>query len=264
MIGTILACMLTVGSPSQDCNDLDKRKDNYTSEYAYSTDKEDFWDRKKSFRIGYEIHNFQTESGTSLPVKIGAGLSRVRQVWFHKKPIGKVMKFSFEHGIDLNYSMFDTNITDGSYNGPSGFVGTEDPDSYEEPEEGFGLGNIGMHYASIGYALGAGLTINPVKKIGINGYFHFVPSFSLLLSGNSIAGGFMPYCKYGGNITFGKVGLGVEWGSGMAKTRDLVALFASKVDPEYDGAEISTEKAKYFSNFTRFYLTFKFGKKKRK
>lgn len=74
----------------------------------------------------------------------------------------------------------------------------------------------------------------------------------------------MPYCKYGGNITFGKIGLGVEWGSGMAKTRDLVALFASKVDPEYDGAEISTEKAKYFSNFTRFYLSFKFGRNKRR
>jgi hypothetical protein len=121
-----------------------------------------------------------------------------------------------------------------------------------------------MHYASIGYALGAGLTINPVKKLGINGYFHFVPSVSLLASGNSMGGGFTPYCKYGGNITFGKVGLGVEWGSGMTRTRDMIAVLTSKLNSEYDGAEISKEKAKYFSNFTRFYLTFKVGQKKRR
>ena len=264
MIGTILACMLAVGSPVQDCNDFDKKKDNSTNEYSYDVKSDDFWDSKRSFRIGYELHNFQTESATSLPVKLGVGLSRVRQAWFHKRPIGGIMKFSFEYGLDLNYSMFETNITDDGYNGPTGFIGTEDPYYSEETEEGTLLGNIGMHYASIGYALGAGLTINPVKKLGINGYFHFVPSVSLLASGNSIGGGFTPYCKYGGNITFGKVGLGVEWGSGMTRTRDMIAVLTSKLNSEYDGAEISKEKAKYFSNFTRFYLTFKVGQKKRR
>jgi hypothetical protein len=142
MIGTILACMLAVGSPVQDCNDFDKKKDNSTNEYSYDVKSDDFWDSKRSFRIGYELHNFQTESATSLPVKLGVGLSRVRQAWFHKKPIGGIMKFSFEYGLDLNYSMFETNITDDGYNGPTGFIGTEDPYYSEETEEGEVLGVV--------------------------------------------------------------------------------------------------------------------------
>ena len=120
------------------------------------------------------------------------------------------------------------------------------------------VSSIGMHYLSIGYALGASVSVNPVAKLRLNGYFHFVPSASLLLSGTSINLGFMPYCRYGAEITYDWIGIGLEWGSGMSNMSDLMTSLTS----EMEGMEIEAQKSKYYSNYMQIYLAFKFGKKK--
>ena len=221
---------------------------------------EEFWTKKKSFRIGYSIHTFQNASGSELPVKFGAGLSRCNNVWFHRQPIGGVLKFAFDHGIDLNYSMFDMQVSGPSYSGPSGYIGNEEVDFDEDESIPIDLSKIGMHYISVGYALGVSATVNPVSKLRINGYFHFVPSAGLIISGTSLNLGFMPYCKYGAEVGFGGFGVGFEWGSGVSEMSDVL----SKLISDEEGASgTETPKAKYYSNYGRIYLAFRFGKKKR-
>lgn len=221
--------------------------------------KDRFWSKKRSMRIGYDMHTFQNESGTVIPMKFGVGLSRCRNVWFHKKPIAGMIKFSFDHGVNLDYGMFDTKVSNDGYEGPSGYLGNESYESSDEVDDmPFDLTKIGMHYLSLGYALGASVTVNPVAKLRVNGYFHFVPSASLVLSGTMINLGFMPYCKYGAEVSYDWFGIGCEWGSGMSNMTDFMAKLTS------EGSDTEVVKSKYYSNYARIYMSFRFGKKKKK
>lgn len=214
--------------------------------------KEKFWNKRRSLRIGYEMHNF-TSGGEAMPVKIGLGLSRNRNVWFHKKPIAGMVKLAFDHGFDFNYSMFDAPIE-------------KEGMDYSDEEEGsqlpFDLSGIGMHNLSIGYALGASVTVNPVAKLRINGYFHFVPSLSMVFSGEAFNAGFMPYCKYGAELSYDWFGLGIEWGSGASTMHDVMALVEGEVSGLLGGSsESEVQKTKCTSTFTRIYVAFRLGKK---
>lgn len=221
--------------------------------------KDRFWAKKRSMRIGYDMHTFQNESGTVMPMKFGVGLSRCRNVWFHKKPIAGMIKFAFDHGVNLDYGMFDTNVGDDGYEGPSGYLGNDSYESSDVEEDlPFDLSEIGMHYLSLGYALGVSVTVNPVAKLRLNGYFHFVPSASVVLSESMLNLGFMPYCKYGAEVSYDWFGVGCEWSSGMSNMTDLMSKLTS------EGSDSEVMKSKFVSNYTRIYVSFRFGKKKKK
>lgn len=275
MITNILLCALSFSAPlitsedtlnihtdstvvCTDCTTCIEPQEDPAKEAADAA----FWAKRKTYRFGYEFHTWQNSAGSTTPVKFAFGFSNVKNVWLHKKPIAGIMKFSFDRGIDLNYSMFDMNMNDPSWKGPSGYIGEESAGSSEgEDEMGFDLASIGTHYASLGYALGASLTINPVAKLRINGYFHFVPSVALQLAGTSLNLGFMPYFRYGGEVSYNWFGVGVEWNSGMSNMTDMFAKLISEVDDE---GNASVPKAKFYSNYMRVYMAFKLGKPKKK
>lgn len=259
MLAAILTCTMMLCPSVQDTLNSFETEAVEVEAQTADPSKDQFWAKKRSLRIGYDMHTFQNESGSTFPVKFGVGLSRCRNVWLHKKPIAGMIKFAFDRGINLDYSMFNTKIDTEGYDGPSGYIGS-DP---VEPDEGegdmpFDLSKMGMHYLSVGYALGASVTVNPVAKLRVNGYFHFVPSASFVLSGSMINLGFMPYCKYGAEVSYGWFGIGCEWSSGMSNMTDLL----SKLTSENPDAE--AVKAKYYSNYARIYMSFRFGKKKKK
>lgn len=265
MITNLLICALTFGLPAAEpvSDDRDSEyyvEDNYSDAYAEKEEaKEKFWAQKKSFRIGYEMHTFQNEGGVTTPVRFGAGLSRCKNIFLHKKPIGGMVKFALDHGFDLNYSMFNVSVPeDDSYTGPSGYLGNAPlEDYYEEQGESFDLNSIGSHYVSLGYAIGASITVNPVAKLRINGYVHFVPSVSLQLSSSSLNVGFMPYVKYGAELSYSKIGVGIEWGTGASTMSDYMVKLTGDTD------STTIPKAKYYSNYMRVYLAIRMGNKKK-
>ena len=113
MIANLLICALTVFSPVQGDEGYE-----YSHE-TYSADKvidQKFWNQKKSLRVGYEFHDFQNSIGMMTPDKFSFGLSSIHSIWFHKKPIGNVLKIGFDHGLDLNYSRFEDPGHDNGYN----------------------------------------------------------------------------------------------------------------------------------------------------
>lgn len=266
MITNLLICALSFGAPLQATEDtlcttcIEAQEDP-----AKAAADAAFWAKRKTYRLGYGFHTWQNSAGSTTPVKIALGFSNVKNVWLHKEPIAGIMKFSFDRGIDLNYSMFDINMKDPSWKGPSGYIGEDSEGSTDSVEEGgdemgFDLASIGSHYVSVGYALGASLTVNPVAKLRVNGYFHFVPSVAMSLAGTSFNLGFMPYLRYGGEVSYNWFGVGVEWTSGMSNMRDMFAqLMAESVD-----TDASVPEAKFYSNNMRVYIAFKLGKPKKK
>ncbi len=274
MLFNLMICALSLGTPTSEiteqraveCNEISlteqefKKKESEEESWTMDPKKEKFWAKRKALRLGYEVHQFQTMAGEGIPQKFGVGLSYPRSVWFHKKPIGGFMKFAFDHGIDLNYTMFDL-ISDNNYTGPSGYMGPADDleDWQQEADEegGFDLTSIGNHYVSIGYSLGVSMTMNPVAQLRLTGYAHFVPSFAAHISGMNINIGFMPYLKYGCELSYSWFGVGVEWGTGVSKMSDMMAKLIA------EGAEYSTPKTKFYSNYTKFYISFRLGKVKK-
>lgn len=255
MLANLLVCTLMLGNPVQDV-DAAVVAAATPQENVIEVDNaaEKFWSKKNSLRLGYDFHDFQNESGAYMPIKFSVGLVNNHNVWLHKKPIGGVLKFGFDHGFNVGYSMFDTKLPNDNYNGPLGYIGSGSIDGDEYASD---MPNIGMHYVSLGYGLGLSATIKPVAQLRLNGYCHFVPSAALIISNSEINVGFMPYMKYGAELSYNWIGVGVEWGTGVSKMSDVVGQLLS----EDSG---SSAKKKYYSNYTRIYLTFRLGKNKKK
>lgn len=259
MITELLICAMTLGVPAQQDTDND-----IETAAASETVDESFWAKRKTFRIGYETHTFQNANGAELPMKFGVGLSNINNVWLHKKPVAGMLKFAFDHGISANYGMFKTANEETDYTGPSGYIGNAPvQDDGSDTGMPFDLSKIGMNYLSVGYALGASLTVNPIAKLRINGYFHFVPSGAMIVSGSTLSIGFMPYCRYGAELSYGRVGFGLEWGSGMSSMSDMMAKLMTIADEEAQSVN-STPKTKYYSNYMNIYFALRFGKNKKK
>lgn len=258
MLAEILTCAMMSMTSVQDKLNTSEPVVMEETVPAADNSKDKFWAQRKSLRIGYDIHTFQNSAGGTFPVKFGLGVSNVSSIWFHKKPVAGMVKFAFDHGIDLNYTMFNTEVDSEGYSGPSGYLGSAPVEPSDGEDMPFDITKIGMHYLSVGYALGASVTVNPVAKLRVNGYFHFVPSAAVTLSGTMLNVGFMPYCKYGAEVTYSRIGVGFEWGSGMSNMSDMM----SKLMSEDQNTE--TPKAKYYSNYAKIYLALRFGKSKKK
>lgn len=262
MFCNLLTCALLLGTPAPQAESeaatieySEVKRADSTQVEAEPVINEKFWARKRAMHLGYEVHHFQNEAGGEIPAKLGVGYATVRNVWLHKKPIARMMKLAIDHGATINYTLFDSDLSTEDYNGPSGYLGSESLS--DEGGLPFDLKSLGSHYFSVGYAVGLSLTINPVAQLRVNGYCHFVPSFAIQFSGGQTYAGFMPYMRYGCEVGYGRVGVGVEWGTGMSKMTDLM----SKLNAETDNFEVP--KSKFYSNYMKIYLSIRMGKVKK-
>lgn len=223
-------------------------------EYEAPVLNERFWKKRKSLRIGYESNLLQNANGGVFPAEFGVGLSRIKSIWLHRKPIANCLKFAFDMGMDVNYTLLAAE-SDETYTGPSGYLGTEPlPDGESESLMDIPSLDIGSHYLAAGWALGVSATVNPVAQLRVAGYVHFVPSAGVHISGISANLGFMPYLKYGCELSYGFFGAGVEWGTVKGKCIDLTSRFLS------ENGEGGTSKSLLYSNYTKIYLAFRLGR----
>ena len=278
MLGGLLMCALALGTPTAEQPaevDVAKKKVVATTQssgeateqsldYAVAAEQakstadaasERFWARKKTLRLGYEWHCYQNEYGGELANKWSVGLSNTQSIWLHKRPIASRIKFGLDLGPDINYINFRSTASNDDYKGPSGYVGTDT--AQPEAELPYDVASIGSHYLSVGCQIGPSLTVRPVGQMRIVGYAYFVPSVAVQFSGASLNLGFMPYLKYGCELSYGWFGVGVEWGTGVANMSD----FASKIISGNSSAK--SPKAKFYSNYTKAFISFRLGKAKR-
>lgn len=213
-----------------------------------------YWKKKKYNRISYNQTLFSPLFiDEPYPVKMSIGLDSGRNIYLHKKPLAGIIKFGIDVGMDINYTMLDLKIDTSDYEGPSGDLGSSPAGEAEDM-----LMIPGSHYASVGLAVGPSVTVNPVDKLRLCGYFHVVPSATCFLHGMGAFVGYSTAMKYGLEVSYGPIGVGVEHNSGLERYINALQYYVMKVD----GGDVSgIGRPKYFSESFQVYLSFRFGKK---
>lgn len=217
---------------------------------------EGYWDRKKYNRISFNVNHFSTISSSSeVPLKFSLGLDTGRNFWLHKKPIAGMMKFGLDLGLDLNYMRMDDQTNNSDYEGPTGYLGA---DPVEESSDMAFFAGLSGHHIGIGLAVGPSVTLNPVSKLRVCGYAHFVPSVSFFAQGMSMNVGFSPMMKYGLEASYGMIGVGVEYNHGLNSYTDMM----NYINVKGNGGDVSDlYVARYYLQSMQIYLSFRFGKK---
>lgn len=156
---------------------------------------DDFRRKHRSFSFSMtEMSDAGT--GQTLRSNYGAAFTTTRTYFLHRKPIGGFLKI----GIDATW--FDL-----CYN------------NYKILYKEYGqTSKEYMHQAEIGMQAGLSLTFNPVGKMNITLYGRYAPTFSAYYH-DGISGGYAGYWIGGGSLSYGVIGLGVEYRTGKCNYR---------------------------------------------
>lgn len=192
----------TIDSLRQALKALEERVETTEQENLYQKK----WKSKAKFlQIGYVTDQTLTGDMIKLNSKFGLSLTNGRTYWLHKKPLLGMIKF----GVDLSWS--DINFV--MYKDEFNFVSEDDA---EEEEEDI-LADLGSLQLEYGVRVGPSLTINPVGELKVNGYFHFIPSFSMLKLDEEFYYNYASFFTAGGSIGYKSFAVGAEWRWGKAK-----------------------------------------------
>lgn len=196
-----------------------------SSFYAYGQSNNGYW-KKKYLNIGFSNTTLKLDETPDLKSNYGASFTVGRTFYLHKKPIGNVLKFGIDATwFDLTYTNYDIkHIT---------YWATE---KYQ-----YHQGEFSMH-------IGPSITINPVGKMLIHGYFRYAPSFSALYADDVVSGNYATFFVAGGTISYGPIGLGIENRFGDSKYKEIWS----------DSDEASTTKLSPQYRGSRAFITFRF------
>ena len=169
--------------------------------------------------------------------KIGAGFTVGRTFFLHKEPLAGLVRIGLDATFfDLNWAQYD-------------FEGLNDDG------EGTVEIEIGTHQLEAAVGIGPSVTISPVKRLNIQGYFRFMPSYSLLYQDETLFGNFGAFFATGGSVSFGAIGVGAEARFGSCKYKNIKS--ADDFDKETSSMP-DEDMGKLKTNGMRVYLTFRF------
>lgn len=182
------------------------------------TDKDDDDDRvwkkrRKYFNFSYHIGNLKPADHDSYGCdsEMGFGMDVGRTWYLHKRPLAGLMKV----GLDATFlSVSYDKLGEIAYpddlfgivmGGGDGMMGELDE-----------MVDIGNHRIDVGMQVGPSLTVNPVKALMLRAYFHYCPTYSMLLVDDDFCSNYASLFTYGLSVSYGFIGVGVEhrFGSG--------------------------------------------------
>ena len=191
---------------------------------AYSQTDDKHW-KKKYLNIGFVNSSFEQEDSPILKSNNGASFTLGRTFHLHKNPIGGILCFGLDvTWLDLNYTNYK--IKRITY--------------WDTKNEQYHQGEVSIH-------IGPSITINPVGKLNIHGYFRYAPSISGLYT-EDFHSNYATFFVGGASISYDVIGLGIESRFGNCEYKN------SNTGKKSDA--LSSYKTQY--NAWRAYLTFKF------
>lgn len=246
------------------------------------------WAKSKPLIIG--IGNQQmTDKTNGLKYKSNLSLSVAfrRTYYLHEKAIKGMMKFGLDVSFfDLAYARYAKgkgtslgslmgNVTSGTFQDYDEYFKEADEKALAARTDGMGNDilkriNIGKHSVTVGVAVGPSLKIVPfyplnkrgLDKLKVTLYAHYVPSFSgviMMADDTQFSGGYMGMWRYGINLSYSRIGIGVEHYKGKGKFHNFTS------DDDDEGGDeggsfinFSHDKIKYTFTGTRFYIGFRF------
>lgn len=258
MLVTFLSVLLSTFSPfaeydtcSVAMNVIDRQDD--VPEIA----DHGYWKKKKYSRLSYNKTHFSPlYVDDPYPVSLSVGLDNGRNYYLHSKPIAGIAKFGVDVGFDFNYTRFNQVDDLSDYECPSGYTGSSDLEANDDDVDTM-LRLSGIFF-SLGLAVGPSVTLNPVEKLRLCGYFHLVPTGSIFVQGFGAYAGYSTMLKYGVELSYGFVGLGIQRRSGMSSYTDLVSYYMVK---SADGDVGTIGKSRFFTDSFQIYLSYRFGRK---
>ena len=160
--------------------------------------------RKKYINLSFSKNELKHDNFLTLKSNYGIAFTVGRTYFVHKKPILNMIRF----GIDATW--FDINYTNYKLN----FLSTN---QYSPTE------TSNYHQADIGMQVGPSITVNPISKLNVQGYFRFAPSFSGIYLDDQFYGNYASFFVSGGTISFGVIGLGIEYHFGNCKYKEMLS-----------------------------------------
>lgn len=258
ILNALLTIMLSAFTPHVEADSLETSFESSSVEEPSVEVAADYgyWKKKKYNRISFNIPRFSPLFvEDDYPVTFSAGLHCGRNIFLNERPIAGILKFGIDAGMTLDYMGIDMDRDYSDYEGPSGYLGSE---PLEEDADMDMLRKFSGHHITFGIAVGPSVTVNPIDKLRLCGYFHVVPSASFFVQGISMNVGFTPFLKYGLEVSYGFIGLGIEHNSGMGTYLDMVRYLSVKGN---EGDVSSIFRPRFFAESLQFYISLRFGRK---
>lgn len=230
-----------------------------------SSRNERIWKKRaKYFNIGYIANQTLTDkldADAKWKSDFGASLTFGKTYYLHKKPLLNMIKFGIDATwADLSYVKYSEpdEFADDSGNNPS-----YNSNSYYDDEEE--ESDFGIHQIDVAMHVGPSVTVNPVGDLKVALYFHYVPTYSMVLIDDTFGHGFVSNFAFGASIAYKAISFGIEnrWAS-KATYNGLSFDDDEDYDYNYDGNNpnvddfIKSDKLKMKSKSFRVFLSFRY------
>lgn len=224
-------------------------------------DKNDYdkaiWRRHKYFIIGFSSQklNQGAEEGEQLKSQFAVNLNWGNTYYLHKKAIADVLKI----GLDWSW----INISFAKYKSGSGInINTDYDNSKKDNDSQKDNKNdveLGVYQLEAGMSIGPSFNVAPFYHLGkglqhlkANVYFHYTPSYSMLLESykgeNEVNHAFANFFNIGLDIAYKAISVGYEYRWGSAKY-DVT---------DFENSKNSGEKIKMDTKTSTFFVRFNF------
>lgn len=227
------------------------------------------WDRRGWFNIAYSPQKINSDLYRSeLNSDFAVGITAGRTFYLHKKPLANMVRFALNWSyMDLNIAKYSASSSDrideeGDYG--IGDV-TEYPyysaslpvspmyDSLEDEydEDWDDSESESQYKMELGMQIGPAIIVNPIDHLMIQAYFHYSPTFSVLLDEDlAYYGTYASFFNAGVSVSYKAIGLGIEgrWGT---------STFSQEVYSEVDEDWVFQDM-KWKTKGMRVYLSFRF------
>lgn len=175
------------------------------------------WKKRNSyFSLGYmnQTLTHLDQPGLEWKSDFGIILSWGRTYNLHKKPLFNMLKFGIDAvWADISYAKYADLKEDVPVDDDVNYGADYDGEGYSEKD-------FGVHQLQVGMGVGPSITLNPVDHLKLNGYFHFVPSMSVVVINDEANTSYVSNFSVGGAVSYKCISLGIEsqWGKAKYKS----------------------------------------------
>lgn len=130
-------------------------------------------------------------------------------------------------------------------------------EGYEEEEI-----DLGVHQLELGMHVGPSITLNPVDHLKLSGYFHFIPSASVVIMNDEANVNYVSNFAVGGAIAYKVISLGIESRWGKAKYNSF-SIDEEGDDSDWEGDVdiddvLKSSKNRLKTKSIRFFIIFRY------
>ena len=217
--------------------------------------------RAKYFNIGYITNQTLTDkvdAEAEWKSDFGVSLTFGKTYYLHKKPLLNMIKFGIDATwFELSYAKYsepDVFAEGGSYTRAYNDYSSGYEDYYEEDFD------LGIHQIDASMHVGPSVTVNPVGDLKVAAYFHYVPTYSMVVIDDSFGHGYVSNFAFGASVAYKAISVGIEhrW----AKKATYNGLSFDEEGMDYDAPNfedvIESDKWKMKSKSFRVFLSFRY------